>query len=108
MYKKLGCVTPHTYLISRLLGPACRPGGIIAAYASLSNSAVGILLAMAAGLYIYIGTCECLASLGDSQTIKDVVARTLFLLVGCTAVGLVLLGHQHCEVGTDDHSGHAH
>ena len=75
----------------------------------ISDSRVGCVLAYGGGIYLYNVT-ECIMSVHNhSQTKFDRVLIMLFFIFGATAVGLVLLDHDHCdESDGDGGDGHDH
>lgn len=81
----------------------------------ISTNAEGVLLAYGAGVYIFVAITELgpgITKLGDGDQKEKVAAslkQLIGFIIGCIAIGLVLLGHEHCgEEGHDDHSGHNH
>jgi zinc transporter ZupT len=74
-------------------------GGIIVlAVKDITAHAVGIILAVAAGVHIYIGASECIPRV-DRQLHgwKDRALGVVMFAVGAISIGLALLNHQHCD-----------
>ena len=73
-------------------------GGIIILSVNLTAQAVGVILGMAAGVYIYNAVSECLprvdAAVGGWE---DRLMSIFMFIVGSVPIGLVMLNHQHCE-----------
>jgi zinc transporter ZupT len=72
-------------------------GGIIVLAAKPSDEAVGIVLAIAGGVYVNIAACETFPRV--EQAIKgrcDRALTFLMIIVGTIPIGLVLLKHEHC------------
>jgi len=88
------------------------------AYGIDISSVEGVLLAYVAGVYIFVAITELgpgVSKLVGTTTKENVAAsfKQLFgFIVGCIAIGLVLLGHEHCGdehgEGDDVHAGHNH
>jgi len=75
----------------------------------LTNTATGMILAFGGGVYIHLGATECMAKCYTKA--NDLKMRFLVLLafaVGATAIGLVLLDHEHCIAEGGGHEGHGH
>jgi zinc transporter ZupT len=73
-------------------------GAVLILWIDLSHQATGILLAMSAGVYLYISTSECIPRV--TATHKKAVDTLWFLVcfaIGAAPIGLVLLNHGHCE-----------
>mmetsp|Transcript_1264 Transcript_1264/g.4049 ORF Transcript_1264/g.4049 Transcript_1264/m.4049 type:complete len:509 (-) Transcript_1264:166-1692(-) len=86
-------------------------GVIIVLSSSIDNAVIGRLLAVGAGVYIHIGAAECMPkvySLAESTGLR--AASFLAFMLGAVLIGLVLIGHEHCEIGHghDDDHGHMH
>ena len=74
-------------------------GGItVLAVNDLTSQAVGIILAVAGGVYIQIGASECIPRVDAvMHGWKDRVMAILLFATGAVPIGLALLNHQHCE-----------
>ena len=71
----------------------------------LTDVAIGCILAISSGVYLYISVAECFPRARKSQqTPKDKLVGFISFLIGVVPIGLVLLNHSHC----DDHGEHAH
>ena len=74
----------------------------------------GMLLAFAAGLYIYLATNVSAHAFLDTTVKRSLQFKftiLIFFIVGCVAIGLVLIDHEHCEAkdgGGGGGGGHAH
>jgi len=87
-------------------------GAAIAYEAEVSDNLQGVLLAIGAGVYLFVAMTELAPFLLEirSPFVLSSATRLGGFLIGATALGLVLLGHEHCH----DHSGgelaeeHAH
>ena len=72
----------------------------------------GCLFAFGAGMYIFTATVELPLHFVKemNHSVLSFVLIMLFFVIGCTAIGLVLLDHEHCvaeaDVGGSD--GHNH
>lgn len=85
-------------------------GVIIILAADVSNDVVGGLLAYSGGVYIQIGAAEAMSKVYiNANTAKLRFGAILAFVLGCVAIGLVLLDHEHCiPAGSDAHAGHNH
>jgi zinc transporter ZupT len=62
-----------------------------------SSNATGCILAIGAGVYIYVAVGECLPRAQQVQTnATDKVISLVSFVVGAIPIGLVLLNHGHC------------
>ncbi len=78
---------------------------LILAIEDISDVALGSILAVSAGVYIYISVAECFPRAKAAQkTLKDKLVAFLAFVVGVVPIGLVLLNHGHCEAEGE----HAH
>jgi len=83
----------------------------ILAQDKIDNTSLGSLLAFGGGVYIQIGAVEAMPRAFAS--VKNSVQLRLLALcsfaVGASAIGLVLLDHEHCVAGGGGaHDGHGH
>lgn len=93
-------------LYNMVSGMSVMLGGLTIMLAETSDLAVGMLLAYGAGNYIYIATIHLFGY--ENAKYAD---RLLAFIVGCIAIGLILLDHEHCELTSttaDAHAGHGH
>ena len=73
-------------------------GGIIILSVNLTAQAVGVILGMAAGVYIYNAVSECLPRVDAAVGGREDRLMSIFMfIVGSVPIGLVMLNHQHCE-----------
>jgi zinc transporter ZupT len=78
-------------------GLSCTLGGILILAFSLTNEAVGITLAVSAGVYIYVAASECVPRIEQAvRNTKDRFISLGWFCVGAIPIGLVLLNHEHC------------
>jgi zinc transporter ZupT len=72
-------------------------GGITVLATQPSDEAIGILLAIAGGVYINIAACESMPRIdASSKERKDSALTLLSLIIGTIPIGLILLDHKHC------------
>jgi zinc transporter ZupT len=73
--------------------------GVIAVFcADLGDEAIGAILSVSAGVYLYIAVGECLPRVYQARnTCKDTVLFLTCFVLGAVPIGLVLLNHVHCE-----------
>lgn len=74
-------------------------GGIAILSLDLSQDAIGIILGVAAGVYLHIAGSECLPRIDAAVfCMKDKITFLFaFALGAIPIIGLVLIGHEHCE-----------
>jgi zinc transporter ZupT len=79
-------------------------GAIVVVAADVSDLAVGSLLSVSAGVYLYIATSECIprANAAVREDVLDGLLIILAFIVGAVPIGLVLLNHKHCEAGHEE------
>jgi zinc transporter ZupT len=94
-------------------------GAIITYSADVSSNTEGYILAYGAGVYIFVALSELgpkiLKPQGENKALGS-IAQIAGFAFGCIAMGLVLLGHEHCSpppVVSDDGTvvdagGHGH
>lgn len=93
-------------LLNFLSGMTIHLGVITVLALQVSPSATGMILAFGGGLYLYSAAAEAVPRMTKSGQPKlKLVALTCFV-IGAVAIGLVLLGHAHCEGDHGDHGGH--
>ena len=91
-----------------LSGTSVMFGCLTIAESDIDQNSLGYFLAFGGGIYIAIGAVECMPRI--FQYTKGLCMTTIsFLLfaVGAVAIGLILLDHEHCDVG-GAHDGHDH
>lgn len=80
-----------------LSGTSVLLGVIIVLAADVGNGDIGLLLALGGGAYLNIAFVECMPKLHSSQVSGPIRAVGVFaFILGATAIGLVLLDHEHC------------
>lgn len=85
--------------LSVMLG-AC----LILGIKEITSVAIGCILAISAGVYMYIAMVECFPRAMEGQkTLKDKFFALLAFLVGVIPISLVLLNHGHCEAEANAH-----
>ena len=70
----------------------------------VSDLAIGAVLSISAGVYVYIAATECLPRV--NEVVKSHADRLLTMLafvVGAVPIGLTLLGHSHCDAHHGEH-----
>ena len=73
-------------------------GVVLVLSLDLSEKATGILLAMSAGVYLYIAASECIPRVQPHLIFAaDTLVFMMCFMVGAVPIGLVLLNHGHCE-----------
>jgi len=86
-------------------------GAVIGYGFTIGANEQGYILAYGAGVYLFIaltelGTKVCHLPQGDiSSKLISMAMRLIPFAVGCTAIGLVLLNHEHCSSGAHGSAG---
>lgn len=85
-------------LMNFLVGMSVMFGGIIVlAIPDIGNGAIGVLLAIGGGVYLYVAICECYCRAERQQvTLTHKLGGFLGFALGAVPIGLVLLNHEHC------------
>jgi len=95
---QVGLSVPLALALNFISGLSVMFGGITVLVVKLSNTEIGVLLAIAGGVYIHIAACECVPRI--EAEIKCHTGRfwNLFMIaVGAIPIGLVLMNHKHCD-----------
>jgi zinc transporter ZupT len=72
-------------------------GGLLILTVDTSSNTTGCILAIGAGVYIYVAVGECLPRAQQVQkNATDKVISLVSFVVGAIPIGLVLLNHGHC------------
>jgi len=104
-----GGLKPFTALgLNFLSGMSVLFGVCIVLSAEPSNFSTGCLLAYGAGVYLQLAATECMPRVHEYATTLNMrLGGLLLFIIGATAIGLVLLDHEHCA-GEGGHEGHGH
>jgi len=71
---------------------------IILAMEDMSELSIASILAVSAGIFLYISCVECLPRVMKAhKTFPDLGISFLSFVVGAVPIGLILLNHEHCE-----------
>ena len=85
-------------LYNFLSGTSVLIGAIIVLSANVSDTVLGVLLALGGGVYLQVGASECMVRAARlSVTVAERLIMTALFTVGAVLIGLVLLNHNHCE-----------
>lgn len=97
-------VTPATALLCNFgAGLAVFLGALLVLTVEVSAHATALLLALGGGFYIYTALAECVPAMLNAETTAERAVSLCAFVFGATVIGLVLLNHQHCEVGHAEH-----
>jgi len=101
--------------VNALSGVSVILGAAVFMWTKPGEGGEGLLLAFAAGVYVYLATNVGAHNFVDNDQPKSFAFKLVVLacfLVGCVAIGLVLLDHEHCTPvnggGGGGGGGHAH
>jgi len=73
-------------------------GGIVVLSMEVSDLSIGVILSIAAGVYINIAASECVPRVSAVVSCAtDRMIAVFAFIVGAVPVGLSLLNHEHCE-----------
>ena len=96
----------NALLFNFLAGLSVVFGGLLVLIVELNDLALGVLLGLASGVYLYIAACECLPRVTSIvSTGKEWAFLLTMFALGAIPIGLTLINHTHCEAeeGHDDH-----
>jgi zinc transporter ZupT len=95
-------------LANALSGVSVLLGGLVILSTDLSEGAIGIILSVSAGVYVYITACECVPKImAEGLSPRQTLIFILWFTLGAVPIGLVLMNHGHCEASHDE-SGDDH
>ena len=80
-------------------------GGIVICAQNLDDKDVGMLRAYGAGNYLYVAMVHLFV---ETKDVREMIWRLLWFCIGCVAIGLILLDHEHCSTGDSSGGGHGH
>ncbi|GFH55715.1 hypothetical protein CTEN210_12191 [Chaetoceros tenuissimus] len=89
-----------------LAGLSVMIGGLVVVASDVSELALGVILSIASGVYLYIAACECLPRVSAVvKTRQNRALSMLMFIIGVIPIGLALLNHSHCEAeeGHEEH-----
>ena len=95
-----GLTIPEALVSNFVAGCSVMIGGLIVLAVNFSDRAVGSILCISAGVYVYIAASECIPRIqANRQQISDTLIFLVCFVLGAVPIGLVLLTHEHCEAG---------
>jgi zinc transporter ZupT len=98
-----GLTVTKALAVNFIAGLSVVIGGIVVVAADVSGLAIGVILAIASGVYLYIAATECLPRVNSVvSTNKDRLVTVLAFIAGAVPISLALLNHQHCEAAHSD------
>ena len=84
-------------ILNFVTGLAVCVGGLIVLAAKPTDEAVGLILAIAGGVYLSVAASESMPRVARyTEETSDKALSLFFTVVGTIPLGLVLLNHQHC------------
>ncbi len=93
-----GLTKVKALLYNFLAGLSVMFGGLAVVAFEFSEMSIGVLLAIASGVYLNIAACECMPRvMATVSSTGDRFLVLLMFLVGAVPIGLTLLNHTHCE-----------
>ena len=93
-----GLTVPQALVVNFLSGASVMIGGLLVLAINLSDRAIGSILCISAGVYLYIATSECIPRiLVARRRVSDTLVFLGCFILGAVPIGLVLLNHGHCE-----------
>lgn len=107
-------------LLNFISGLSMVIGAVLAYYIDVSSEIRGAFLAIGSGVFLYVACTELGPQVaethkGAERRLLSTVGTITLWLLGATALGLVLLDHEHCYLPADPdtpaedlHNGHAH
>ena len=101
-----GLTIIEALVLNFLSGSSVMLGVVIILSVDLDGPAIGSILAVSAGVYVYIAVGECVPRVQDvlrkanthhSEKVRYTMIFFLCFVFGAVPIGLVLLNHEHCE-----------
>jgi len=89
-------------------GLSCVLGAILSYQMEMSVNFQGLGLAFGGGVYMYVAMTELAPSILAKATPAEYAMRMASWVAGATAIGLVLLGHEHCSAHSEVEGGGGH
>mmetsp|Transcript_110098 Transcript_110098/g.316834 ORF Transcript_110098/g.316834 Transcript_110098/m.316834 type:complete len:476 (+) Transcript_110098:62-1489(+) len=113
---KANVAWPKAMVLNVLSALPALVGAAIAYEVDVSDNFQGVFLTIGAGVYLFVALTELAPSILEirSPYLQSSALRFVAFFIGATALGLVLLGHDHCYVavpnedGLIEHNGHYH
>ncbi|KAL7581721.1 hypothetical protein ACA910_022261 [Epithemia clementina (nom. ined.)] len=94
-------------LLNFLSGVSIFLGAIAVLSSDIEDKTQGVILAMSAGVYFYLGGVECIPRVQRVLvTSRDNLAFLVSFIIGAVPIGLVLLNHGHCEAQNESADEH--
>jgi len=94
-------------VLNFLSGISVLLGVIVILYSEVSDAATGLLLAFGGGVYIHIGAVDCMPKMYNSKfSLMQRLSCFASFIFGAVAIGLILIGHEHCVPDSADGHGH--
>ena len=88
----------HALALNFMGGLSVVFGAILVLSMDVTSFATGCILAVGAGIYLYVAGAECIPRARDSHKCKkDKLLSIVSFMGGAIPIGLVLLNHFHCE-----------
>ena len=101
--KHVGLDPFRALVLNFLAGLSVMIGGLAVVASDINDMALGVLLALSSGVYLYIAACECLPRVTEVVKTRQNRLLSMFMFIlGVVPIGLALLNHSHCEA-----EGHA-
>lgn len=72
-------------------------GVVLILQSNISPEGTGVLLALSAGVYLYLAAAECLDVHNAGNDRVQIACVVVGVILGAIPIGLVLLNHGHCE-----------
>ena len=95
--KHAGLTIVQALIVNFVSGLSVVLGGIMVLAIDISDEAIGVLLSMSSGVYIYIAASECMPRVSAAlESRGDRIVTMIAFICGCVPIGLTLLNHQHC------------
>lgn len=92
-----GLTVTNALILNFMAGLSVVVGGIIVLSVEVSDLAIGVILSLASGVYLYIATSECIPRVNAIvDTNKERLITVVSFIIGAVPIGLALLNHSHC------------
>ena len=102
-----GLTVPGALILNFVAGFSIFLGTIVILASDISEMAQGVILAISAGVYVYISGVECIPRAQNAvASLRDTAIFLSCFILGTVPIGLVLLKHGHCEAHSDEEAEH--
>lgn len=117
LINKAGLHWTTATLFNVFSGSAVLLGACLTYFVDIGMEAEGLLLALGAGVFLFVGMTQLGAGMieetGSKKPCLEMLGTLLCFVLGAVCIGLILIDHEHCAAPVADgevnpHAGHGH